>query len=51
MPHSPESGSGHFRTREALQEDGELLWEYLAIAGYEPDAATARRVPVVAAHL
>jgi ribosomal protein S18 acetylase RimI-like enzyme len=39
------------RLRPAGQEDLELLWEFLAIAAYEPDAAAARRLPVVALHL
>ncbi len=37
--------------RNATQSDEDALWHFLAIAGYEPDAETAKRVPVVAAHL
>lgn len=37
--------------REATRADEGALWTFLAIAGYEPDAEAARRVPVVAAHL
>lgn len=37
--------------RPACQQDLDLLWEFLAIAAYEPDADAARTVPVVAAHL
>ena len=39
------------RLRPATQDDLDLLWEFLAIAGYEPDVATAKSVPFVAAHL
>lgn len=28
-----------------------MLWQFLPIAGYEPDAEAARSVPVVASHL
>jgi hypothetical protein len=34
--------------REALQDDLEILWEFLAIATYQPDAATVKAVPDVA---
>jgi len=37
--------------RPACQDDPDLLWEFLAIAAYEPDATAARAVPAVAAHL
>ncbi len=37
--------------REAGQKDIDLLWEFLAIAAYEPDVKAARGVAVVAAHL
>jgi hypothetical protein len=37
--------------RSAQQDDLEMLWVFLAIAAYEPDAATAKAVPVVASHL
>jgi ribosomal protein S18 acetylase RimI-like enzyme len=46
-----DNSAGGIDTRAARQDDLDLLWDFLAIAGYEPDAATARRVPVVAAHL
>jgi ribosomal protein S18 acetylase RimI-like enzyme len=37
--------------RPALQDDLEILWEFLAIAAYEADAAAAKAVPGVAAYL
>lgn len=37
--------------RPALPEDIEVLWDFLAIAAYEPDAAAAKTVPIVADHL
>ena len=37
--------------RPAAQGDLEVLWEFLAIAAYEPDAAAAKAVPDVAAYL
>jgi len=37
--------------RAAEQDDLDLLWEFVAIAGYEPSVAAARAVPFVAAHL
>ena len=37
--------------RDATERDADILWKFLAIAAYEPDSATARQVPVVAAHL
>lgn len=41
----------NYRIREAGADDAETLWQFLAIAGYEPDAAAAKAVPVVASHL
>jgi ribosomal protein S18 acetylase RimI-like enzyme len=37
--------------RPAAQGDLDLLWDFLAMAAYEPDAATAKTVPFVATHL
>jgi GNAT superfamily N-acetyltransferase len=37
--------------RPAVQDDIETLWVFLAIAAYKPDAAAAKTVPIVAAHL
>jgi len=37
--------------RQATQDDLDLLWDFLAIAAYEPDAAAAKAVPFVAGHL
>lgn len=37
--------------RPAVQDDLEVLWDFLAIAAYEPAAAAAEAVPIVAAHL
>ena len=37
--------------RPAGQDDLEVLWDFLAIAAYEPDAAAAKAVPGVAAYL
>jgi len=37
--------------RPALQDDLEVLWDFLAIAAYEPDAPAVKAVPLVAAHL
>jgi GNAT superfamily N-acetyltransferase len=37
--------------RPAGQDDLDLLWDFLAIAAYEPDAAAAKAVPFVAGHL
>ena len=39
------------RVRPAVQEDLGILWDFLAIAAYEPDANTAKAIPFVAAHL
>jgi ribosomal protein S18 acetylase RimI-like enzyme len=44
----PEPG---IRSRPATQDDLPVLWDFLAIAGYEPDVGTAKSVPFVAAHL
>jgi GNAT superfamily N-acetyltransferase len=44
----PETG---IHIRPATQDDLDILWEFLAIAGYEPDVASAKAVPFVAAHL
>jgi len=37
--------------RAADTEDVDLLWEFLAVAAYEPNGQAARQQPVVAAHL
>ena len=37
--------------RPAKPDDLNLLWEFLAMAAYEPNAAAARAVPVVADYL
>ena len=37
--------------RPAVQNDLDALWEFLAMAAYEPDAAAARAEPGVAAYL
>jgi ribosomal protein S18 acetylase RimI-like enzyme len=39
------------RIRSATQNDLGILWDFLAIAGYEADVAAAKAVPFVAAHL
>ena len=39
------------RVRPAIQDDLGLLWDFLAIAAYEPDVDAAKAVPFVAAHL
>ena len=39
------------RSRPATQDDLTILWNFLAIAAYEPDADTAKAVPFAAAHL
>jgi len=39
------------RIRSAAQNDLGLLWDFVAIAAYEPDADAAKDVPFVAAHL
>lgn len=45
------TGSVSFDVRDATAADETVLWSFLAIAAYEPDAAAARAVPMVAAHL
>ena len=37
--------------RPATQDDLAILWDFLAIAGYEADVAAAKAVPFVAMHL
>jgi ribosomal protein S18 acetylase RimI-like enzyme len=37
--------------RPAVADDREILWEFLAMAAYEPDAAAAQAVPMVAAYV
>ena len=37
--------------RPAVQEDLEVLWDFLAVAAYEPDAEAAKAVPRVAKYL
>jgi ribosomal protein S18 acetylase RimI-like enzyme len=44
----PETG---IRSRPATQGDLTILWGFVAIAAYEPDADAAKAVPFVAAHL
>jgi ribosomal protein S18 acetylase RimI-like enzyme len=39
------------RIRSATQDDLGILWDFLAIAAYEPDVDAAKAVPFVAAHL
>jgi GNAT superfamily N-acetyltransferase len=39
------------RRRPATQDDLTNLWDFAAIAAYEPDADAAKAVPFVAAHL
>lgn len=41
----------NIQIRTATAADADLLWRFLAIAAYEPDAERARSVPLVAAHL
>ena len=41
----------HVVIRPATQEDLGVLWDFLPIAAYETDAAAAKAVPFVAAHL
>ena len=38
-------------TRPAIQDDLEVLWDFLAVATYEPDAEAAKAVPSVAKYL
>ena len=37
--------------RPAVQDDLEILWDFLAIAAYEPHAEAAQAVPFVAKYL
>jgi hypothetical protein len=37
--------------RPAVQDDLEVLWNFLAIAAYEPDAEAAKAIPGVAKYL
>src|SRR5437879_4697027 len=37
--------------RPAVQDDLEVLWDFLAMAAYEPDAEAAKAVPLVAKYL
>src|SRR5215471_21014353 len=37
--------------RPAVQDDLEVLWHFLAIAAYEPDAEAAKAIPGVAKYL
>jgi GNAT superfamily N-acetyltransferase len=37
--------------RPAVANDREILWEFLAMAAYEPNAAAAKAVPMVATYL
>jgi hypothetical protein len=37
--------------RPAVQDDGEALWDFLAMAAYEPDAEAAKAAPEVAKYL
>ena len=37
--------------RPAVQDDLEVLWDFLAMAAYEPDGEAAKAVPPVAKHL
>jgi ribosomal protein S18 acetylase RimI-like enzyme len=39
------------RIRSATGDDLAILWDFLAIAAYEPNIAAAKAVPFVAAHL
>jgi GNAT superfamily N-acetyltransferase len=45
------AATGEIGIRTAVPDDLDLLWDLLAIAAYEPDAAAARAVPMVAAHV
>lgn len=42
---------GTFRLRRAHAADRDLLWRFLAIAAYEPNAEAARNIPVLAPYL
>jgi GNAT superfamily N-acetyltransferase len=37
--------------RPAVQDDFELLWDFLAMAAYQPDAEAAKAVPSIAKYL
>lgn len=37
--------------RPAIQDDFEVLWDFLAMAAYEPNTETAKAVPAVAKYL
>jgi len=37
--------------RPAVQDDLEVLWDFLAMAAYEPDAEAAKAIPGVAKYL
>ena len=37
--------------RPAVQDDLEVLWDFLAMAAFEPDAKAAKAVPSVAKYL
>jgi GNAT superfamily N-acetyltransferase len=37
--------------RPAVQDDLEILWDFLAMATYEPDAVTAKAIAMVAVYL
>ena len=39
------------RIRPADQDDLDILWDFLAIAAYEPNIDAAKSLPFVAAHL
>jgi ribosomal protein S18 acetylase RimI-like enzyme len=45
------SDNAEMNIRPARQDDLDNLWNFLALAAFEPDAAAARALPVVAAHL
>jgi hypothetical protein len=38
------------RIRSATRDDLDILWDFLAIAAYEPDPSAGKTVPFVAAH-
>ena len=38
-------------TRPAIQDDLEVLWDFLSMAAYEPDAEAAKTIPSVAKYL
>lgn len=39
------------RIREAASDDVDILWDFLAMAAYEPGAAAAKAIPIIAAYL